>query len=486
MTHFLRQVHQKLKTQDSWYLAGNVLLVLVATIRALFLASPRFPVFDEVHFPYFAQKYLADQAFFDIHPPLAKWLIALSEWLFGYNTVADYGLASVGAGSSDYFTKIIPTILGQFSLSWRFMPYIFGMGLLLVLWQIVWHITRSWKAAFIALLIAATDGLLFVYGRTGLMDGIMYFFVFASFLSCIVAMKQKNAWRQFFYLLLGGALAGCAMSVKWLGMAALILCFFWLIVHFKKLIFPHGFWAVPLALVLAGTVYMMSFLGESTNWRQLDADTYHQSENFFDGLSYWHKQAFDFNKNLKDTHPYGSPWWSWPLMLRPMLYYYEQVDPETWTAARDVVTQAPLSACANIETNNCWVRMIAALGNPLVWWASFVSFVLTFLFVWPKKKWQWALLLSSICMYIPWMFIGRVSFLYYFMGVATVWQLLLALNLWQLWHWQPKSVQVGKYLVIGFLIAMTVWFIAAYPVLAAIPVPADYIPKVLWFPGWRG
>ena len=166
-------------------------------------------------------------------------------------------------------------------------------------------------------------------------------------------------------------------------------------------------------------------------------------------------------------------------MLRPMLYYYEQVDPVTWHSARDILSQAPLSTCVN--DNTCLVRIIAALGNPIVWWSSFLSFILTLVFIWPKKSWQWALMLSSIFMYLPWMFIGRVSFLYYFMGVALVWQLLLALNLWQL-----SKVKIGKWIIPIVFILSAIWFILAYPVLTATPVSPNYVPVPLWFSSWRG
>lgn len=466
------------QAQNPWYLGGCALLVLAAILRALFLSSPQMPVFDEVHFPYFAQRYLAGQPFFDIHPPLAKWLIALSEWLFGYNQSADYSLAVAGAGATDYFTRIIPTILGNFSFSWRFMPYLFGMGFLLVIWQLAWHITKSYQAAFFALLLVSTDSLLFVYGRTGLMDGIMYFFVFAAFLACVLALKQRKVFRQVGYLLLAGVLSGLAMSVKWLGMAALILCFFWLLFHFQKIHKPRGLIAVLAALILAVSTYLFSFIGETNNWQQLAIDVNQPTHSYWDKLYQWHDQSFLFNKNLKDSHPYGSTWWSWPLMLRPLLYYYEQVDPITFTPARDLLTQTPLSVCTS--DGSCWVRLIAAIGNPIIWWCSFVSFLITFFFIWPKKSWQWALLLSSIVMYLPWLFIGRVSFLYYFMGVAIVWQVLLALNLWE-WYKKPS----GKIAVPVLLVLAAVWFFLAYPVLTATPIPAWYIPKVLWFPSWR-
>ena len=41
--------------------------------------------FDEVHFGKFASKYIKTQYFVDVHPPLAKLLITLAGFVFGYN-----------------------------------------------------------------------------------------------------------------------------------------------------------------------------------------------------------------------------------------------------------------------------------------------------------------------------------------------------------------------------------------------------------------
>jgi dolichyl-phosphate-mannose-protein mannosyltransferase len=47
--------------------------------------------FDEVHFGGFAGQYINGTYYFDVHPPLAKILIALSGQVFGYKGDFDFG-----------------------------------------------------------------------------------------------------------------------------------------------------------------------------------------------------------------------------------------------------------------------------------------------------------------------------------------------------------------------------------------------------------
>jgi dolichyl-phosphate-mannose-protein mannosyltransferase len=62
-----------------------VLCALALVTRLYGINDPAKVVFDEVHFGKFASFYLRREYFFDVHPPLAKMLIAGAGYFLGYD-----------------------------------------------------------------------------------------------------------------------------------------------------------------------------------------------------------------------------------------------------------------------------------------------------------------------------------------------------------------------------------------------------------------
>jgi dolichyl-phosphate-mannose--protein O-mannosyl transferase len=58
----------------------------------------------------------------------------------------------------------------------------------------------------------------------------------------------------------------------------------------------------------------------------------------------WQRDIWGYHANLRATHTYFSPWWTWPWLYRPTWYF--------WWSGDGVV------------------RGIVALGNPALWWVS--------------------------------------------------------------------------------------------------------------------
>ena len=68
-------------------------------------------------------------------------------------------------------------------------------------------------------------------------------------------------------------------------------------------------------------------------------------------------EMFNYHDHLVATHPYASSWWQWPILERPISYFYH--DYRTGAARND-----PAACC---------VAEILALPNPFVWWFGLIT-----------------------------------------------------------------------------------------------------------------
>src|SRR5690606_21636850 len=80
---------------------------------------------------------------------------------------------------------------------------------------------------------------------------------------------------------------------------------------------------------------------------------------------------YDYHSKLVATHSFSSPWWQWPVMVKPVWYYSGPQLPEGKVAS------------------------ITAFGNPAVWWAGIVALGYTVYSMF-KRRSAWILLVPLV------------------------------------------------------------------------------------------
>src|SRR5204863_7413400 len=114
----------------------------------------------------------------------------------------------------------------------------------------------------------------------------------------------------------------------------------------------------------------------------------------------YNQESYHYHATLTATHPYGSPWWSWPLLARPVLYYAEYANLGT-----DQFSGQPLYA------------LIYNLGNPWIWWTSIPCVLSLPYFIVRHRSFPAAVILPGfLSQYLPWFPITRVLFMYHMFG----------------------------------------------------------------------
>src|SRR3954454_13581570 len=265
----------------AWLLALGLGVVSLVS-RLVFLSYPSDKLFDEAYYPPEADELLRwgfeyNRGYpFSAPPPLGKWLIALGEAVFGYD-----------------------------SLGWRVPSAIAGTIAVVVLVRLARRLTGSTLLGLVAGLLLAVDGFSFVIARTGLLDVFVQFFI-VSAVACLVVDRDRvgrrirergeavafrlgpRGWR-----IAAGFLFGCSCAVKWSGIYFLaffaVLSLFWDRTAWRdagvprptrttlRRGLPGALWALAVAPVLT---YLASFtgwfLGENSqgrHWADQHPDT---------------------------------------------------------------------------------------------------------------------------------------------------------------------------------------------------------------------
>jgi dolichyl-phosphate-mannose-protein mannosyltransferase len=454
--------------RDAPWGAVDWLLLLAVTIvgaalRFPRLASPDSYVFDETYYARDACLYLAKGMAFCrstspteisyVQPPLGKWIIAVGEWLYGYNS---YG--------------------------WRIMAAIFGTALIVVVFLLARKLLGRWAAAITGLLVA-TDFLLIVESRIAMLDIFLAFFVVLGFFFVVCDHQRVLRLREagkakldIRWRLAAGFAFGCAGATKWSGFYAAagagILLLIWTIGTAIKLReadhaagrppgAPSPVTELNATLLSVGIPVILVYLASYAAWFK---------DNHFSVPAFYRLQnaMVEFNIHLHATHPFASRPWTWPLVKIPVAYFFR--------GSAVVVNTAHCTAPA------CKYAYIVALGNPATWWAALPAFLYVAFRAFQRRHGpERIIVVAWLFGYLPWFLASRTSFFYYMTPVVPFMMLGLAITLRDLAGGSRlRTAGVVAYLLVAC--GGLVWF--WYPVITAVAIPQTWWQERMLFNSW--
>jgi Gpi18-like mannosyltransferase/predicted membrane-bound dolichyl-phosphate-mannose-protein mannosyltransferase len=383
-----------------WLTADTMALIALvgaaAILRFWHLGHPGEIVFDEVHFVGQARHYIHGEPFLDPHPPIAKLLIAAGILLFG-----------------------------DHAASWRLGNALLGTVMVAVTYLLGRRMFRSRLAAALAAGLIACDGFFIVDSRIGCIDIVYLTFAAIAYLLLFRFIGTREFLRRRRLLPVIGIILGLCLGSKLYvpGITFLLVSGFLLFLLWRAgetadalpnrsintAAWPMRYqWTAGAALILgsvSGIFYLASFLPHyALGWWGGIADLLHY---YKDVIWYEHSVA-------SATHPYASPWWSWPLMWRPVAYW------------QDFPTRGD-------------VELIWGAGNPLTWWAVVPAMIIAGVRAVKRPNLVRTFIVAGfLANYLIWAPIGRILFLYHYLPSIYIGYLALAAILADMWHGEAK------------------------------------------------
>ncbi len=466
----------------AWTRADTIALIAITLVggllRLIRLADPDDLIFDETYYAKDSCFYLYGQSGADlcetdyeityVHPPLAKWVIAIGIRLFGFD-----------------------------SFGWRFLPFIAGTITVALVYLLARKIFRSTVAACIASGLLAFDFMHFVQSRTSMLDIFVPLFGVAAVLFVVYDRDRMirhaeeagaeeeegeeeqeeephglldRPWR-----IAAGAAAGAAVASKWSGILVLFmvvaLTITWEIVSRRRDGPGRAFvrflreeavtilvWMAALPMVIYVAMYVGRVDGELLALPWSDGSWFR---------AVWNQQfeMLHFHARLSSHHTYESPPWSWILVKRPVSFAY----------CGDVNCDPPIAA------NN--VKEIFTTGNPFVWWSSILAFGYMGYRWFVDRDWrgpEGVILAGILFTYGTWLALGVFSaraavFIFYLLPAVPFICLAIAYIATKIGEsWEARAA-------IGLFIVGTLGtFVFYYPLLANVAIPQPSWQSRIW------
>ncbi len=411
--------------------------------------------FDEIYYTRTIHEFREGlPSYENTHPPLGKIIIMLGTYLFGMNP-----------------------------FGFRFMGTLFGVLMLPFLYLLARNLLGNRIVSAMVTLCFAFDFMHFTQTRITTIDVFIVFFIILMyfFMEKYLRFSFYDSSLKKTFLPLGacGIAFGLGIACKWTGFyagAGLAVLFFASLYkrfqeyryacmhpngdsngishgHIRTSFLPNTLKTVAFCVLffvcIPAVIYILSYIPFRS----------YREGNLLQRM--WENQLtmYHYHSTLTATHPYASPWYQWPAMVRPVFYYAKQL-------------------------GNDMYQGISALGNPLVWFAAIPAVLYTLYHAFIKHKFSAFFLAAGfLSLLLPWTLVNRCTFLYHYFPCIPFLALMIgyaAMNL--------KQKILPKYfytLCAIYTLAVLVLFILFYPVISGMPVSGSYVDTFLrWRDSW--
>ncbi|KAI8097247.1 O-mannosyltransferase [Halteromyces radiatus] len=167
-------------------------------------------VFDEVHFGKFAGYYLRRSYFFDVHPPLAKLMIAAVGYLIGYD--GHFEFTNIG---DNYIENDVPYVY------LRSLPATLNVLCVCLVYSIMKQSGYSLSICALTAALMIFDNALVAQHRLIMLDSMLIFFMLAT-VYCYIRFRklryQEFSSKWWFWLIATGINMALTLSVKMVGL----------------------------------------------------------------------------------------------------------------------------------------------------------------------------------------------------------------------------------------------------------------------------
>lgn len=432
--------------------------------------------FDEIYHARTAYEHLHGQAPYETtHPPLGKLLMAAC--------IAIFGMTPFG---------------------WRFAGALIGVLMLPALYALGLQITHKRSVATVSLLAFALDLMHFTQTRIATIDSFPVFFILLSYLFMVRYMQmdpfapsqngrilERVFLKTWIPLGLSGLCMGLSIASKWIGMysaVGLAVLFFLSIVRqyraasfsweieaeneehnarlkaaqnltLSRILATCGacvvfFILVPLAIYCLCYIPYLAPTGPVTLKRIYLAQK---------GMLDYHSTP-----GLGMDHPFQSPWWQWPLILKPMWFAQDWFEPAGY-------------ASTIMCMGNPWVFYIGAVAMAAV----LIGFVLRYVRVrgghlrLRQGDGNLTLVILSIAFlaqYLPWVLVPRSMYMYHYFASVPI--IILATAYWLEKIPKPK-IRYG--LMAVYVLGAAVFFVLFFPYASGYLTSTSWLDAMKWF-----